>query len=123
MNQLRIALLIAAAMTNSIVLAAEPSAATPAKTENAPAGAPAAKKEQGTQQPATAASSQAADAAGAKSADKPAPAAVAKDAAKSDADEEHAPAPSAADKAPSPQRFTPSEQVRADFDVSFPIDI
>jgi hypothetical protein len=26
-------------------------------------------------------------------------------------------------KAPSPQRFVPSEQVRADFDVSFPIDI
>jgi hypothetical protein len=26
-------------------------------------------------------------------------------------------------KGPSPQRFTPSEQVRADFDVSFPIDI
>jgi predicted lipid-binding transport protein (Tim44 family) len=28
-----------------------------------------------------------------------------------------------ADKAPSPQRFIPSEQVRPDFDVSFPIDI
>jgi len=26
-------------------------------------------------------------------------------------------------KGPSPQRFVPSEQVRADFDVSFPIDI
>jgi len=26
-------------------------------------------------------------------------------------------------KGPSPQRFTPTEQVRADFDVSFPIDI
>lgn len=37
---------------------------------------------------------------------------------------EKAPAPTQADKAaPSPQRFTPSEQVRADFDVSFPIDI
>ncbi|MET0534784.1 MAG: hypothetical protein ABW171_11215 [Steroidobacter sp.] len=36
------------------------------------------------------------------------------------------PKPSAADKASdkaSPQRFVPSEQVRADFDVSFPIDI
>lgn len=33
------------------------------------------------------------------------------------------PAKSAADKAASPQRFIPSEQVRADFDVSFPIDI
>jgi hypothetical protein len=31
-------------------------------------------------------------------------------------------AASGADKA-SPQRFVPSEQVRADFDVSFPIDI
>jgi hypothetical protein len=34
--------------------------------------------------------------------------------------------PSPADKAgdkSSPQRFVPSEQVRADFDVSFPIDI
>ena len=31
--------------------------------------------------------------------------------------------PTAADKAGSPQRFTPSEQVRADFDVSFPVDI
>jgi predicted lipid-binding transport protein (Tim44 family) len=28
-----------------------------------------------------------------------------------------------ADKSPSPQRFVPTEQVRADFDVSFPIDI
>jgi hypothetical protein len=28
-----------------------------------------------------------------------------------------------ADKGPSPQRFIPSEQVRPDFDVSFPIDI
>jgi hypothetical protein len=32
------------------------------------------------------------------------------------------PAASAADKS-SPQRFVPSEQVRADFDVSFPVDI
>jgi hypothetical protein len=37
---------------------------------------------------------------------------------------ETAPPASAADKGkPSPQRFVPSEQVRADFDVSFPIDI
>lgn len=34
-----------------------------------------------------------------------------------------APPRSTADTGPSPQRFTPSEQVRADFDVSFPIDI
>jgi len=38
-------------------------------------------------------------------------------------DQEKAPPPSSADKGPSPQRFTPSEQVRADFDVSFPVDI
>ena len=31
--------------------------------------------------------------------------------------------PPGAGKGPSPQRFVPSEQVRADFDVSFPIDI
>jgi hypothetical protein len=31
--------------------------------------------------------------------------------------------PSAADRGASPQRFVPSEQVRADFDVSFPIDM
>jgi predicted lipid-binding transport protein (Tim44 family) len=33
------------------------------------------------------------------------------------------PAKTDADKGPSPQRFVPSEQVRADFDVSFPVDI
>ncbi|HEU4601637.1 MAG TPA: hypothetical protein VFS24_06700 [Steroidobacteraceae bacterium] len=44
--------------------------------------------------------------------------------AASNAPGEKAPASTPADKAaPSPQRFTPSEQVRADFDVSFPIDI
>jgi hypothetical protein len=40
-----------------------------------------------------------------------------------DQDPEAKPAPTAADKVGSPQRFTPSEQVRADFDVSFPVDI
>ena len=42
------------------------------------------------------------------------------------AEEDVDPAPPAktdADKGPSPQRFVPSEQVRADFDVSFPVDI
>lgn len=36
---------------------------------------------------------------------------------------ENAKQASAADKGGTPQRFVPSEQVRADFDVSFPIDI
>ena len=40
-----------------------------------------------------------------------------------DDEEKLPPAPTSADKKGSPQRFTPSEQVRADFDVSFPIDI
>jgi hypothetical protein len=45
------------------------------------------------------------------------------------ATEDKSPATTAADAKPkaeqkaSPQRFIPSEQVRADFDVSFPIDI
>jgi hypothetical protein len=49
--------------------------------------------------------------------------------ADAEADSEEVPAEpaanesSAADRKPSPQRFIPSEQVRADFDVSFPIDI
>jgi cytoskeletal protein RodZ len=50
--------------------------------------------------------------------------ATAKETPKSDdksAGESQAPANSG--KGPSPQRFVPSEQVRADFDVSFPIDI
>ena len=34
-----------------------------------------------------------------------------------------APKPKAPGKGGSPERFVPSEQVRADFDVSFPIDI
>ena len=46
---------------------------------------------------------------------------------KSDADaakdDTQTPPGSSAPKGPSPQRFVPSEQVRADFDVSFPIDI
>jgi hypothetical protein len=49
-----------------------------------------------------------------------APAAAAKDESKEDAGA--APAATTA-KGPSPQRFVPTEQVRADFDVSFPIDI
>ena len=38
-------------------------------------------------------------------------------------DQDPAPRPGAVAGGSSPQRFTPSEQVRADFDVSFPIDI
>ena len=55
---------------------------------------------------------------------------AAKDSATAKAAEEKAGDKSAADKGaataksgPSPQRFVPSEEVRADFDVSFPVDI
>jgi hypothetical protein len=46
-----------------------------------------------------------------------------KSADKEAVDETQAPPDGSAGKGPSPQRFVPSEQVRADFDVSFPIDI
>ena len=47
-----------------------------------------------------------------------------KDAPKSAAeDDAQAPPSGSAGKGPSPHRFVPTEQVRADFDVSFPIDI
>jgi hypothetical protein len=38
-------------------------------------------------------------------------------------DDTQTPPNGSAPKGPSPQRFVPTEQVRADFDVSFPIDI
>jgi len=38
-------------------------------------------------------------------------------------EEETLPAPPAKSTGPTPQRFDPSEEVRADFPVSFPIDI
>lgn len=38
-------------------------------------------------------------------------------------DDTQAPPSGGSSKGPSPQRFVPTEQVRADFDVSFPIDI
>ena len=85
----------------------EPAKTEPAKTE--PAKTEAGKTQAGKTEPAKT------DAKG----DTPT---AAKADAPADADEK-APPPSAADKGPSPQRFTPSEQVRADFDVSFPVDI
>jgi hypothetical protein len=82
---------------NVSVFAAEPTPAKPTTAATEPA------KEQA-EQP--------------KSEDKPA--------AKPDAKESADAAPpekSPVAQKPSPQRFIPSEQVRADFDVSFPIDI
>jgi hypothetical protein len=108
----------AAGLTGSLLLAAEPAT----KPEATGSAATAAAKDPKATQPAT----QAAKPDASKpEATKP----EAKDAAAATkpgsipSDEDAAPPPSAADKGPSPQRFTPSEQVRADFDVSFPIDI
>lgn len=41
----------------------------------------------------------------------------------SDAQSSEAPSEASAPAQASPERFVPSEQVRADFDVSFPIDM
>jgi hypothetical protein len=71
--------------------------------------------------------------AGALAADEPANDSVPAESTEASADRDAVPA-EAAEKAParppsqtaapaSPQRFEPSEQVRADFDVSFPVDI
>ncbi|HEX7116503.1 MAG TPA: hypothetical protein VF193_15360 [Steroidobacter sp.] len=43
--------------------------------------------------------------------------------AEADEEEQAPPPPKDGQQRASPQRFVPSEQVRADFDVSFPIDI
>jgi hypothetical protein len=45
------------------------------------------------------------------------------DASQQAKDDTQSPPTGSAGKGPSPQRFVPTEQVRADFDVSFPIDI
>jgi hypothetical protein len=52
-----------------------------------------------------------------------APSETAKTEAAQAKDETQVPPTASAGRGPSPQRFVPTEQVRADFDVSFPIDI
>ncbi len=89
-------------LTTAPLFAAEPTPA-PAKTEAKPAAAPAATPMPTPQQAASATSKT--------------------DATESEAKESPESAKNPSSKGPSPQRFTPSEQVRADFDVSFPIDI
>ena len=101
-------LLLVTSMSASWLFAAEPAPATATKPEQAAAqNNPDADKPDADKK---------ADAN--KDATKPAADADAKDDEKSAADK-------SGDKAgkASPQRFIPSEQVRADFDVSFPVDI
>lgn len=103
--------LLAACCVTGTLWAAEPAPAKPAPAPTATAEKPA---------PATTATKPAAESAAAKSDED----AKVKDDVQGEAQQAagKSKAPTAADKA-SPQRFVPSEQVRADFDVSFPIDI
>ena len=109
MKTLPLMTLLVACCATGTLWAAEPAPAKPAPT---PATVPA--------KPA------AAESAATKSDEDPKAKAKEEDAADEAEDKAAAgkpkPAASAADKS-SPQRFVPSEQVRADFDVSFPIDI
>ena len=108
--------LFLALVASSVVFVA--AAIEPPKAPPAPATPPA-KEEPATQPPAAPPGDQPrADAS------KPADAAKPAEAPAADDDEELPPLP--ADTVPSgppPQRFNPSEKVRADFPVSFPIDI
>jgi hypothetical protein len=103
--------LLAACCAMSTVWAAEPAPAKPAAAPAKPAATPA---------PAPAKPA-AAESATPKSDEDP-KVKEGDEAADKTAAGKAKPAATAADKS-SPQRFVPSEQVRADFDVSFPIDI
>lgn len=112
MKSLRILILLAAcgaASTPNMLWAAEPAPAKPAP----PVATPAATV------PAPAAAAKPTDESAAPKSDEDS-----KDKDGEQADPKPKAAATAADKkGSSPQRFVPSEQVRADFDVSFPIDI
>lgn len=116
MKSLRILIVLAACgavSTPNMLWAAEPAPAQPAPPATTPAATPA----------ATAAAAKPTDESAAPKSDEDS-----KDEAKDPASEAADPKPKAAaatadKKGSSPQRFVPSEQVRADFDVSFPIDI
>jgi hypothetical protein len=106
--RLRIALMMLASIAcGGSLYAAEAPAPTPAET------VPKA-------EPATPAKPD--DASAAKADEKPA-AKADEESEQASASENEPAAKSPADQKASPQRFIPSEQVRADFDVSFPIDI
>ena len=128
----RIALGAAIVCASTMLPEAEPTAPAPAATKtDAPKPAPTAKTD--SPKPAEASNTQAPKKPADPGKDAPAAAkpeapaeqsATANQPAPAGGDEEKLPPPpSGADKKASPQRFTPSEQVRADFDVSFPIDI
>jgi hypothetical protein len=139
--QMRMVVMLAVTWAaGSFLLAAEsPSTRAPASANQKPP----ATQEPATQAPATTTPATPAAAAG-KTAEEPKPDAEAKPAAETvpsevppppieqskppsgevvDDAEKLPPPPNSGARGASPQRFVPSEQVRADFDVSFPIDI
>ncbi|HKE92819.1 MAG TPA: hypothetical protein VKB34_00820 [Povalibacter sp.] len=114
-------MLVAASVTGSWLFAAEP---TPTQQQAAKAAQPAAPEKKasaaGEAKKAPAAGEEKKDAAATDAATDKSAAATEKDAADKD---KKGTEKTEADKKSSPQRFIPSEQVRADFDVSFPVDI
>jgi hypothetical protein len=112
---------IIALVVSSMVLVA--SAIEPPKNSPAPAKPPA-NEEPAQPAPPEAPPGAPADDQASGDADKPANDEGKTADAPADEDEELPPLPAdAAPAGPPPQRFTPSEKVRADFPVSFPIDI
>ena len=110
MKTLRLSMILAACCVTGTLWAAEPPPAKPATPAAKPA-TPAAKPATG-ESATPKADEQTKDQQGTKDEEQTA------------ADEKKAAArPKASGKGSSPERFVPSEQVRADFDVSFPIDI
>lgn len=102
---MRISFIVAAALAVTAALAIEPPKDRPAAPAASGPAAPA---------PAPSTPAPQADA----PAESPAPA------AEPEVEEELPPlSPEAAEAGPPPQRFTPTEKVRADFPVSYPIDI
>ena len=111
--QMRLVIMLTSvAVSGSLLFAAEPAPTRKPPAQPAPAEASA-------EQPGEQEAAKAPKADEAKKTDEEARAAAPAE----DEDPEPKRAASPADKAGSPQRFNPSEQVRADFDVSFPIDI
>jgi predicted lipid-binding transport protein (Tim44 family) len=115
MNPMRLLILLTVVgTTGSILFAAEPAGTAKQGQPAAPTAQPA-----GSMQPAATTKAEQSSKAAPRAAGEKQPAAAAPD-----EDVDPAPPPKTeADKGPSPQRFVPSEQVRADFDVSFPVDI
>lgn len=111
MKPMRMLIMLAAMwVTGTVLFAAEPTNPAPSPVKPAVA-VPKPSATPPPAEPAAAAAPEAAkDAAGEQSTPSPV-----------DEDTKEQKAPVAG--GPSPQRFVPSEQVRADFDVSFPIDI